>query len=115
MKRLLPPLFITALLAFSCNDGGRLRSQDNTEATIANEAGRQAPIPKDVIYTSRSLINGKLYARPSFDGTIIAHFDTLQQLYITDTTHHVFVKARLQHDTTLITGYVSKAILPQRP
>lgn len=115
MKLLLPPLLFTALFVFSCNDGNRLKNQGNAETAIANDTDLLAPMPKDVIYTSQSLINGNLYARPSFDGTIIAHFDTSQQLYITDTSHQVFVKARLQHDTTLVSGYVSKAILPQRP
>jgi hypothetical protein len=107
-------LTLSALLTFACNDHNRFKAQDDAEATIANETGAQAPLPKDVIYTSSSLINGKLYARPSFDGTIISHFDTSQQLHIIDTSDNVFVKVRLQQDTALHTGYVSKAILPEQ-
>lgn len=106
--------FATTLLLFSCNDSERYTEQDNAEATIATEAGEPAPLPRDVIYASRPLISGKLYARPSFGGTIIAHFDTSQQLHIIDTTDNVFVKVRMLQDTSTHTGYISKIILPEQ-
>lgn len=104
-----------ALMSFSCSDSGRNADQDNAEAaTIANETGESVPLPRDVIYASKPLISGNLYARPSFGGTIIAHFDTSQQLHIIDTTDNVFVKVRLLQDTSTHTGYISKIILPEQ-
>lgn len=110
-------VFAAVLGTTSCNDSTSILGHDGAEATIANETGTPAPLPKDVIYTSRSLISGKLYARPSFDGTVLAYFDTLQQLHVIDTTDNVFVKARLLQDTGAQTGYIPRAILPeqQRP
>jgi len=108
------PVFAAVLGTSSCNDRGSAIGHDGAEATIANETGASAPLPKDVIYTSRSLISGKLYARPSFEGTVLAHFDTTQQLYVLDTTNNIFVKARLLHDTATQTGYIPKAILPEQ-
>lgn len=103
-----------ALLSFSCNDSGREEQDNLEEAPIANETGEPAPLPKDVIYASKPLISGNLYARPSFGGTIIAHFDTSEQLHIIDTTDNVFVKVRLLQDTSTHTGYISKIILPEQ-
>ena len=105
----------TVLLSFSCSDNGRDAEQNNTEeATITSKAEEQAPLPIDVIYAARPLISGSLYARPSFAGTIIAHFDTSQQLHIIDTTDNVFVKVRMLQDTSTHTGYISKVILPEQ-
>ena len=114
MKFTLPFTVLTAvLLSFSCSDSGRFTERDDAEATIASETGEPVPLPKDVLYASKPLISGKLYARPSFGGTIIAHFDTSQQLHVIDTIDNVFVKVRLQQDTTTHTGYMSKVILPE--
>lgn len=106
--------FAALLVAFSCNDSSHSVGQDNAEATIASETGTPAPLPNDVIYSSRALISGKLYARPSFDGTVLAHFDTSQQLHIIDTAGDIFVKVRLLHDTSSQTGYIPRAILPEQ-
>ncbi|MFD3001351.1 SH3 domain-containing protein [Pontibacter toksunensis] len=100
-------------LSLSCNNSGREEQDNPEETTIANET-EAAPLPKDVIYASKPLISGILYARPSFGGTIIAHFDTSQQLHIIDTTDNVFVKVRLLQDTSTHTGYISKIILPEK-
>ena len=115
MNRLFAFVFLTVmLLASSCSDRSELAGHDDAEATIANESGTPAPLPKDVLYASRALISGKLYARPNFEGTVLAHFDTSQQLHIIDTTDNIFVKARLPHDTSSQTGYIPRAILPER-
>ena len=106
--------FAALLVASSCSHDSDFVAHDGSEATIANETGTAAPLPHDVLYTSRALIGGKLYARPSFDGTVLAHFDTSQQLHIIDTAATVFVKVRLLHDTSSQTGYIPKAILPER-
>lgn len=106
--------FAALLGIFGCNDNGHAVGQDSATATIASETGVAAPLPEDVLYSSKALVGGKLYARPSFDGTVIAHFDTLQQLHIIDTTGDIFVKARLLHDSSAKTGYIPKAILPER-
>lgn len=106
--------FAALLVASSCNDNSDSVGHDGAEATIANETGTAAPLPNDVVYSSRALISGKLYARPSFDGTVLAHFDTSQQLHIIDTASNIFVKVRLLHDTSSQTGYVPRAILPEQ-
>lgn len=115
MKLLFPLACLTTmLLSSSCNDSGRYSGQDEAEVAIANETGQDTPLPRDVLYASKPLISGKLYARPSFGGTIIAHFDTSQQLHIIDTTDNVFVKVRMLLDTATHTGYASKVILPEQ-
>ncbi|WP_161889895.1 hypothetical protein [Pontibacter russatus] len=106
--------FAALLGAASCNDSSHDIAHDDAAATIASETGVAAPLPDDVLYSSKALISGKLYARPSFDGTVLAHFDTLQQLHIIDTTGGIFVKARLLHNSSAKIGYVPKAILPER-
>ncbi|WP_246000586.1 SH3 domain-containing protein [Pontibacter diazotrophicus] len=113
MKLTLPFIFIASVL-LACNDSNRHNPEGDAEATVASEAGEPAPLPKDVIYASSPLISGNLYARPSFGGTIIAHFDTSQRLHIIDTTDNVFVKVRMQQDTSTHTGYISKIILPEQ-
>ncbi|GAB3538806.1 hypothetical protein GCM10027443_34520 [Pontibacter brevis] len=113
MKPALPFTLLTvALLFFSCNNNDRNTAQGDAEATTASRTEEPVPLPKDVIYASKPLISGNLYARPSFGGTIIAHFDTTQQLHIIDTTDNVFVKVRMLQDTSTQTGYISKVILP---
>ena len=106
--------FAALLGSASCNNHSHDIGHDDAAATIASETGVAAPLPEDVLYSSKALISGKLYARPSFDGTVLAHFDTLQQLHIIDTTGSIFVKARLLHDSSAKTGYIPKAILPER-
>ncbi|MCJ8165453.1 hypothetical protein MKJ04_11420 [Pontibacter sp. E15-1] len=108
-------LFAALFSLAACNGNRTFMEQDDAEATIASETGIPAPLPKDILYVSKCLINGKLYARPSFDGTVLAYFDTSQQIYVIDTTQAVFVKARLLQDTSTQTGYIPKAILPERP
>lgn len=107
-------LFFLASVLLSCNGSNHQSGQEDAETTIANETGAPAPLPKDVIYASSPLISGNLYARPSFGGTIIAHFDTSQRLHIIDTTDNVFVKVRMIQDTSTHTGYISKIILPEQ-
>lgn len=115
MKRTLPLIsLVTVFLAFSCNSSDHYTEQDNAEATVTDEAGEPAPLPKDVLYASKPLVSGKIYARPSFGGTILAHFDTSQQLHIIDTTGTVFVKVRMLQDTSTHTGYMSRIILPEQ-
>jgi len=73
------------------------------------------PLPADVLLVTRPLINGQLYSRPSFEGTSLVHFDTTQQIQVLDTTSNaIFVKARIRKDTAAFTGYVSRAILPEK-
>ncbi len=104
-------IFSFALLSLAACSDKKFIGQDEAVATIASETG--IPVPEDALYTAKALISGKLYARPSFDGTVLAYFDTSQQLYVIDTTESVFVKARLRQDTVTHTGYIPKAILPE--
>lgn len=115
--RVLTTLLVSAasLCLLACHDSSTAGNHaEEAETKISSAASKLLPMPKDVLYTSRSLISGSLYARPSFDGTVLARFDTSQQLYVVDTTDNIFVKAHLLQDTSLQTGYVPKAILPER-
>lgn len=106
-------LALAALCLHACSDASD-NGQDQEQATIASETGRPAPLPADVVYVTKSLINGKLYSQPNFEAASIAYFDTTQQLYILDTTHTMFAQARIQQDTSTYTGFVPKTILPEQ-
>ncbi|MCC9138767.1 hypothetical protein ACFSKU_03585 [Pontibacter silvestris] len=110
---LLSGLFTILLTASSCQERGNNLADDDSEATIASETGA-ASLQADVLALTKPLINGALYNRPSFDGQMLTHFDTSQQIQVLDTTDNMFVKARIAKDTTAFTGYVPKAILPEK-
>lgn len=111
-KILTSGLFIILLLAFACQGGENSVADDNSEATIASETGT-TPLPPDVLALTKPLINGALYNRPNFDAQMITHFDTSQQIQVLDTTDNMFIRARITKDTTELTGFVPRAILPE--
>lgn len=100
----------------ACRENSRMLEQDSSEATIASETGEinSDKLPADAVGVTKALINGVLYTGPSFKATTITQFDTSQQLILLDTTDILFVRVRLFKDTTAYTGYVSKAILPEK-
>jgi hypothetical protein len=114
MTRLtLVSLLCTILLSTACREGSRAE-QDESEAIINSETGKLLTLPSDAVGVTKALINGILYKDPSFRANTITLFDTSQQLFLLDTTDIIFVKVRLMKDTTAYTGYVSKAILPEK-
>lgn len=88
--------------------------QDSSEATVASETGTNVPLPEDVLYATKPLINGEMYSRPDFESPALASFDTTQSIHILDSTNAIFVYARIKKDTALLTGYVPKTILPEQ-
>ncbi len=84
-----------------------------SEATVASETGIAAPLPSDVLSTTKSLVSGDFYRSPDFKSQKIASFDTSQLIHVLDTTNALFIKARMQKDSASVTGFVSKAILPE--
>ncbi|MBF9251703.1 hypothetical protein I2I11_00185 [Pontibacter sp. 172403-2] len=101
-------------MAVSCNRNRNVAEYTSSAATDASEAGVAPPLPADVLLVTRSLINGQLYSRPSFEGMPLVHFDTTQLIQVLDTSSNaIFVKARIRKDTAAFTGYVSRAILPE--
>lgn len=113
MKNLLP--FVLALTFLNACSGGSSHEEGQEEAIIASETGQPTPLPADVIYSAKPLINGKMYDQPNFEANSVAYFDTAQQIHILDTSNIMFVKARIQKDTSSYTGYVPKTILPEPP
>jgi len=108
-------LGLWAIFLFAaCRKDARRMDADHSQATVASETGAQPPLPDDVLMVTKPLISGQLYAKPSFESPAIAGFDTSHQLHVLDTTNSLFVKARVQKDTALFTGYVPRAILPER-
>ena len=113
-KILVSGIFALLLCVVSCREGGRETiEQDSSEATVASETGEQAPLPADVIMVTKPLISGELYASPAFDSKTITSFDTSQQVQVLDTSHNIFVRARIRKDTISMTGYIPKTILPE--
>ncbi|WP_347157336.1 hypothetical protein [Pontibacter chitinilyticus] len=113
MRKLALPLVFAALVLISCNRNKNALEHDSSEATDASEAGED-PVPADVLLVTKPLISGHLYSRPSFEGMALAHFDTAQLIQVLDTSETIFVKARILKDTSSFTGYVSRAILPEK-
>ena len=100
-----------------CRENSRALEHDASEATIASETGVKDPadtIPSDALAVTKALINGVMYEAPSFDANTITEFDTSQKLFVLDTTDIIFVRARILKDSTAYTGYISKAILPEK-
>ncbi|NDK56799.1 hypothetical protein GWO68_12800 [Pontibacter sp. BT213] len=91
-----------------------IEKQDTSEATIASETGMPPVLPADVLYVTKPLIKGELYSKPDFDSPTLAHFDTSQQIQLLDTTGTLFLKARIDKNAESITGYISKAIVPEQ-
>lgn len=109
--------FLTVLILLpACRENSRVLEHDSSEATIDSETGEinATTLPADAVGVTKALINGVLYNGPSFKANAITRFDTSQQLILLDTTDIIFVKVRLFKDTTAYTGYVSKAILPEK-
>ncbi len=111
-KILLPALVILCMCVASCRQQEKLEI-DDSEATMASETGATPPLPDDVLEVTHSLVSGQLYSHPDFQSSAIAHFDTTQEIQVLDTTNNLFIKARLRKDTTDVTGFVSKTILPE--
>ncbi|PRY04632.1 hypothetical protein CLV24_13438 [Pontibacter ummariensis] len=114
MKQLLTPLlFVVPLTITSC--GANNDAVDEAEMASTPVAEEESVrLPADVLYATKPLINGKLYNHPDFDSKVVAYFDTAQQIQVLDASDNVFVRARLQQDTSLQIGYLPKAILPER-
>ncbi|MFD2513061.1 hypothetical protein ACFSRY_04235 [Pontibacter locisalis] len=114
-KLLIPFLSVLLLSVASCRDSSHEEiEQDASEATVASETGEQAPLPADVIMVTQPLISGELYASPAFESKSITSFDTSQQIQVLDTSHNIFVRARIRKDTISMTGYIPKTILPEK-
>ncbi|TPE45313.1 hypothetical protein [Pontibacter mangrovi] len=106
-------LTFAAFLFCACSsNNGELQEQE--KATVASETGQAMPLPADVLYSTKSLINGKLYSKPDFKASPLAYFDTSQSIQVLDTTHTLFAKARIRRDTVQYVGYVPKTILPEQ-
>ena len=102
-----------AFIVAACNSGSGNAEEGTSEATVANKAGTKTPIPPDVLLVTKPLISGEMYTTPNFKSVSLVSFDTSQAIHVLDTTHTLFVKARLMRDTTTFTGYVSRTILPE--
>jgi len=106
------------LIMFSaCRENNRTLEHDASQATIESETGitnATTVLPPDAVGVTKALINGALYDAPSFEANEITRFDTSQPLFLLDTTDIIFVKVRLIKDSTRYTGFVSKAILPEK-
>jgi hypothetical protein len=81
---------------------------------MANRTDSKTPLPADVLLVTKPLISGQLYEKPSFESPTVISFDTSQVIQVLDTTHNIFVKARIRRDTTSRVGYVPKTILPEK-
>jgi hypothetical protein len=110
-------LYISLLAAFvslaACSSERGNMETDTSEATVASETGAATPMGPDVIFATKPLIGGEVYRTASFQATSLIHFDTAQLIQVLDTSDVMFVRARVQRDTTVYTGFVSKAILPE--
>ncbi|WP_439881131.1 hypothetical protein ACSX1A_18555 [Pontibacter sp. MBLB2868] len=108
-------VLLTVVLGIaSCTDRNQETiQQDSSEHTVASETGEQVSLPADVLLVTKPLVSGALYVSPSFESKSIASFDTSQQIQVLDTSHNIFVKARIRRDTVSMTGYVPKTILPE--
>lgn len=113
MKKAVLP-FLTLLIFWSCSENPDKRQSHDDAATVASETGRRIPLPDDVMYATKPLIGGQVYSHPDFRSQTVAYFDTSQQIHVLDASDAMFVKARIQQDTSSYTGYVTKTILPER-
>lgn len=116
MRILLQTGIIIILLATAaCSDNKREAfEQDSSKATVASETGKETPLPDDVLLSTKPLIAGQLYEKPDFKSTALASFDTSQIIYVLDSSDAIFVQARIRKDTSLLTGYIPKTILPEK-
>lgn len=106
---------VAALWVTACREGTRdTIKQDSSETTVASETGIEVPLPDDVLHATKPLIAGELYTTTDFKSPSLASFDTSQQIFVMDTTHAIFVRAKLKRDTAWLIGYVPKTILPER-
>ncbi|MCC9166476.1 hypothetical protein [Pontibacter harenae] len=113
MKNLLWAVGFAGIILIVASCSSRSIEEDTSEATVANETGATAPIPSDVLLVTKPLVSGKIYTQPDFESQELASFDTSQTIHVIDTTHNLFVKARLVRDTTNVIGFVSRTILPE--
>ncbi|MEJ8801209.1 hypothetical protein [Pontibacter sp. H249] len=115
MRKLLVPVFFIVLLAAGCRESNREPiGRDSSEATMASETGTETPLPTDVLFAVKPLISGELYTKPDFQSSSLASFDTSQSIHVLDSSHAIFVHARIRKDTSVLTGYIPKTILPEK-
>jgi hypothetical protein len=115
MRKLLLTGFLIVFLSVSCRERNReTMEQDSSEATMASEIGTDIPRAADVMLVTQPLIGGELYTSPDFKSTALAQFDTAQHIHVIDTTHPIFVRARIKKENTTLTGYIPKTILPDK-
>lgn len=113
-KLFLITTIVIFIAASGCNKKERIQDADGAEATIASETGQPMPLPPDAQSVTKSLISGQLYTEPDFNSPAVASFDTTQQIQVLNTDNQLFIKARIYKDTTAYTGYIPKAILPEK-
>ncbi len=100
------------LLAAACNQKTGKAENNRLNTVAAPEASE--PVAADVLLVTHSPISGQLYSQPSPSGVPLIRFDTTQRIQVLDTTSDgVFAKARIRRDTTTLTGYIYKTILPE--
>ena len=115
MRILILKAIVLLLLSTACREKAReTMEQDSSEATVASETGTKVPLPADVLFATKPLIAGELYAKPDFQSPSLASFDTSQSIHVLDSSHAIFVHARIRKDTSLLTGYIPKTILPEK-
>jgi hypothetical protein len=114
-SKLILPLITITLLIVSCTENEDRSEEDSSSESMADfETGENTPLPADVILVTKPLISGTLYKNPVFTAKSITRFDTSQSILVLDTSHNVFVQARIRKDSKTLIGYIPKAILPER-
>ncbi len=114
MRNILLTGIIIASLSASCRERNReTMEQDSSEATVASETGINLAVAADVLMVAKPLIAGEMYVKPDFKSKALAAFDTSQHIHVLDTAHPIFVRARIKKDSTTLTGYIPKTILPE--
>ncbi|WP_299826424.1 hypothetical protein [uncultured Pontibacter sp.] len=115
MRKLILTGIIALVLNSSCRENSRgTIEHDTSEATVASETGTEAPLPAEVLLATKPLIAGQLYAKPDFQSASLASFDTSQSIHVLDTSDAIFVQARIRKDSSVLTGYIPKTILPEK-
>lgn len=99
-------LFIVGASLVGCNG--------NTPDAPASGSTDTYALPADVVATAKPLIGGILYSKPDFKSTTLVQFDTSQVIQLLDTSETMFFKARINRNQENYTGYISKAIIPER-